>query len=55
MCGEHLLNAGNVGQLRRRASVVQGAEMFVTGEALAHFQDFNVAVLEFPNLSLCEG
>ena len=51
---EHLLDAGNVGQLRRSATIVEGAKMFVAGEAFAHLQDFDVTVLQFPNLALGE-
>jgi hypothetical protein len=48
---EHLLHAGDVRQLSGGAAVVESAEMLVAGQALAHFQDFNVTVLQLPNLS----
>ena len=51
---EHFLDALDVGQLRRGAPVVEGAKVFVAGQALAHLEDFNVTVLQFPDLSLDE-
>ena len=52
---QHFLNAGDVSQLGGRPPIVESAEMFVAGEAFAHLQNFNVAVLEFPDLPLGEG
>ena len=54
MRSEHLLNTGDVGQLRGSATVVEGAEVLVAGQALAHLQNFDVAVLQLPDLSLGE-
>jgi hypothetical protein len=49
---EHFFDAGDVRQLRWGAAVVEGAEMFVAGQAFAHFENLDVAILQFPNLAL---
>ena len=51
---EHLLDTGDVGQLSRGAAIIKGSKMLVAGQPFSHFKDFDVAVLQFPNLAFGE-